>query len=210
MKKISLIVMSLSVILTGCTLLNPVRPKPPQNHLIDSWPSDISHYKQSDLILMVIKPTTESIYDTKQMIYSTQAHKVNAYSYNEWAATPGEMVEPLIAETLQKTGYFKAVLTPPHVGKYNYALSTQVFELYQDYTQKPPVLILTLNAQISEGDSDKIIASKSFSVRQPILGDNPDAAVISANEANKAIMTKLAKFTISTLQKASASQVDNW
>jgi hypothetical protein len=72
------------------------------------------------------------------MAYTVKPYQLAYYRDNQWAETPAQMIQPLLVRTLQQTGFFQAILSPPDSGHASYALRTEIMELTQDYTGIPP------------------------------------------------------------------------
>src|SRR6476646_1095177 len=96
------------VLLSACSLFSPVKTET-RKSLLDSVPLETPSEKTREATLLVLIPETAPVYATTQMAYTTEAHQVAYFSQNEWAATPSQMIQPLIVETLRNTHLFSAV-----------------------------------------------------------------------------------------------------
>ena len=88
------------------------------------------------------------------------------------------------------------MLAPPHAGAYTYALRTEIVELLQDFTQEPPVLRLVLRVRLSDGPSDRTLATREIALREPMRAKAPQAGVMAANEAMAQALRELATFVL--------------
>ena len=70
------------------------------------------------------------------------------------------MLQPLLVRTMEATGAFRAVLSGPYSGAYGVGLRAEIVELVQDFAQDPPQLRLTLRARLSEGSSNRLLATR--------------------------------------------------
>src|SRR5665213_1639722 len=116
-----LVIVSCCLMLSAC--LSPVKSMPPSTYLIDQTPHDLPKRHQHASTIMVLVPNTMAAYDTRQMAYMLRPHEVAYFSQNDWAEAPGPMLQLLIVKTLQDSHYFKTVVTPPYLGRYDYALN---------------------------------------------------------------------------------------
>ncbi len=187
------------IVLAGCSILKPTKPIPSSNYQLNSIPKNVPKRSRHSVTLLVSTPTTKPVYNTTKMMYSKRRYQVSTFGLNKWVKTPSQMLQPLIVQTLQRTGYFHAIVAPPHIGHHDYTLSTQIFELLQDYTHRPPLLRLSVHAQISKTTTNKVIASDVFNVNQPIRQRTAYGGVVAANYATAIILTKLARFTLSAV-----------
>lgn len=198
MKKLCNIILLASLSLTGCSFLSPVNIESQTNYLLNTIPKNIPHKRTRPITLLVLPPDTRPIYNTRQMAYTVKPYEVSYFSQNQWAETPSQMFQSLLTETLEHTHYFKTVVTTPYSGPYQYALSTQILEIRQDYTNYPKVCI-TLNVKIIDARTSAVIAIKQFSVSIPITQKSPYAGVIAANKASARILSEVAKFSINNI-----------
>jgi len=156
--------------------------------------------KTHKLTLLVQTPETQPTFNTTQMAYSIRPYQVAYFSKNQWAETPAEMFAPLLVRTLQKTHFFRAVVTPPFLGRPDYILSTQILDLQQDFTHYPALLRLTINVQLIRFSSNQVIASQFFNEQQPMMYRTPYSGVIAANRATENILRKMAQFCLHHLR----------
>jgi cholesterol transport system auxiliary component len=180
---------------SGCTVFSPVTTETKQ-YLLDNIPLDLPIGQTHPATLLVLTPEAGSIYATRQMAYTTQAHQVAYFSQNEWAETPPQMIQPLIVEALRRTRYFSDVLSPPHFGRHTFVLHTEILTLEQDFTSNPAMLQFAMRVSLSRGATNKVIATRELSAREPMQEENAAAGVAAANEAMAKLLRQLARFVV--------------
>jgi cholesterol transport system auxiliary component len=189
--------------MAGCTVLSPVDIETTKA-LITKLPPDLAprlpQLKTRAATLLVLPPETRPIYDTTQMAYTVRPYQIDYFSRNEWGATPSQMLQPLLVQTLENSHAFSAVLVPPYSGSYNYVLRTEILELTQDFTSEPAALQLTLRFQLNNGTSNRLIASKEISLREPMQQKTPHAGVVAANDAVAKALREAASFVLDKTQ----------
>jgi cholesterol transport system auxiliary component len=183
-------------LLAGCGVL--AAPPEPQvtSFLLEQMPADLPHAARRALALQVFTPDARPAYDTTQMAYTQQPHQVAYFARNQWADTPPQMLQPLLVRTLEGTGAFAAVLAPPAAGGAALGLRTEIVDLVQDFTQEPPVLRLSLRAQLSDQVADRALASREWTLAEPMQQKGPRAGVLAANEALARVLRELAAFVL--------------
>lgn len=164
--------------------------------MLNKMPAELPQRASNGAVLLVFPPQTRPIYDTTEMAYSTQPYEIAYFSQHEWAETPAQMLQPLLVRTLQNTRFFSAVLAPPYPARYNYALRTEIRELIADFTSEPAALQLSLRFQLSEGATDRIVAIKEVSIREPMREKTPYAGVVAGNDASAKALLELATFVL--------------
>ncbi len=178
----------------GCSVL-PSPATGATRAIITKMPASVPQ-RSAKGTLLVLPPETEALYATTQMAYTTQAYQIEYFSQHEWGETPAQMLLPLLVKTLESTHAFSAVLTPPYEGRYSYALRTGITQLVQDFTVDPPVLVFSLRLQLSDGRTDRVIATRTISVRTPMQQKTPDAGVSAANDAAAKVLEETARFVL--------------
>lgn len=184
-----------AAVVSGCTLFSPVE-NDIRVEVINKLPLELPQRETHTATLLVLPPAINPVYDTVQMAYRIRPHQVDYFSQHQWGASPAQMLQPLLARTLENTHYFSAVLTPPYFGPYSYALRTEVLEITQDFTSDPATLHLSLRVQLADGASNRIISSQSISLREPIFQKTPYAGVVAANDATAKALQQVAGFVL--------------
>ncbi|EKD71275.1 MAG: hypothetical protein ACD_46C00222G0008 [uncultured bacterium] len=191
------IILAFSVIfISSCSFLSPVQTEPSAKYLLNTLPHHIPQKAKRSVTLLVLNPETRAIFNTTDMAYTKKTFQVSYYAENQWAETPSQMLLPLIVQTLQKTNHFKAIVTPPYAGQYDYALSTQITQFQQDFTVKPAMFTISIRADITRTSTGRLIASKQFTYRIPINHPSPYSGVIAANIASAKLLQDLAKYCL--------------
>lgn len=182
-------------VLPSCTLLSPAQMET-KKYLLNTVPRDLSPQSRHAATLLLLAPETTPVYATPLMAYTTKAHEIAYFSRNEWAATPAQMLPPLIAETLRQTGYFRAVVPAPHVGQHTFVLRTEILALQQDFTTDPAVVRLAIRFSLSREASNQLIATRELSVQEPMPERSPYGGVVAANAAVAKLLRDLAGFVL--------------
>lgn len=186
-------VLSSTFFLSSCS---PVKVYAPSTYMINRVPQKALARYTHPITMLVLHPDTVSAYNTTGMAYSTKRYQIGYYSKNQWAETPGQMLETLMVLSLQHTHYYHAVVSPPYIGPYNFSLSTQILRLEQDYTTRPPYLRLVVRVQLSKWPTNRIVATRVFHVSQPLFCPTPYYGVMAANKATVDFLSQLNYFCI--------------
>jgi len=179
----------------GCAFA-PAAEQPVTTSLLDQLPVDVPHRTTSSLTLVVFPPEARPAVDTMQMAYATRPHQLAYYAHNQWAETPPQMLQPLLLRTLEATGAFHAVVSPPAAGMSVLALRTEVSELVQDHTQEPPVLRLALRVRLTDERTRNVLGTREVTVQEPMQQAGPEAGVRAANTAMARALREVAQFVL--------------
>ena len=199
MNRLALAAIALAAsLLPGCSLLLPPKPEPVKA-ILSEVPNDLPHERRHAASLLILPPDTSPAYDTTRMAYSVKLYQIAYFRDNEWAETPAQMIQPLLVQTLQRTGLFRAILTPPETGRTDYTLRTNIVNLVQDYTVNPPVLRLAFRLQLL-GASGRLIAGREITVQETMRDATPYAGVIAANDAVGKALRIAAGFVLNSVR----------
>ncbi len=185
-------------LIVGCAV------KMPQisTYLITSPPARaaLSNSHRTPLTLLISPIIANAGYNKKQMMYLTHRNHLSHFAYHEWVAPPAEMLTPLIAERIQDTGYFRAVLISPFIGKTDYRLDVRLVVLQQEFLLSTSQERCVIQATLVNVKTKNVVASHRFQAIVPAPGKNPESGVSAANQAVNQITQQLAQFVVSSLQ----------
>jgi cholesterol transport system auxiliary component len=187
--------LALAMSLTGCALVSAPESES-STAVLSKMPAQIPRRKPGPVTLLVLPPEAKPVYDTTQMAYSLRPDELAYFRHHEWGATPSQMLQPLLVRTLEATGYFRAVLTPPYASRYRYSLRTEIVELVQDFAAEPAALRLSLRLRLSNDATGQPVAAREISLREPLQQRSPSAGAAAANEATAKALQEIAEFVL--------------
>lgn len=191
-------------LLGGCSSLLPPAPPPDNVYLLDGGiasgqPSGATRSKRN-LVLAVSMPRARPGFDTAQMVWLRQAHKLEVYSRNRWADTPARMLAPLLAQTLERSGMFQAVVQAvvqaPSAAAAELRLDTELIRLQQDFSVRPSRIQLTLSVQLIDVATRRVIATAEFDEDENATSEDAYGGVLAANRALERLLAKVVTFCV--------------
>lgn len=153
-----------------------------------------------NLSIWVTAPEASAGYQTEQMVYVKKTYELAAFAKNSWTNTPGEMLYPLIIQSLQRTRFFHAVISSAYSLGADYRLDTQLLSLQQNFLRKPSVLEFSAKVVLTHVADNKVIASTIITQHIPCTQDTPYGGVIAANKATQKFTEILADFVTSHIK----------
>lgn len=183
-------------LLGGCSTLLPPAPPPDNIYLLEANPAPIRSTPavRRDLVLAVSMPRARAGFDTAQMVWVRQAHGLEVYSRNRWADTPARMLAPLLVQALERSGAFHAVVPAPSAVSATLRLDTELVRLQQDFSVHPSRVQFTLNAQLIDIGTRRIIASAEFDETENAATEDAYGGVRAANLALERLLVRLTAF----------------
>ncbi len=192
-----IVLMSLSVLLTGCGFLSPAKVPLLHTYTLNSvTPTALALYHRSPKTLLVSLPIPNPGYASYAMIYEPLPFDLRSYANNQWAAPPAQMLMPVIAQAITNQGYFNSVVTTPFSGVTNYLLESRLVALQQNFLQPISREQLVLQETLVNNTTNKVIASRQFSSDIPAPRNDPYSGVVAANQAAQIVTQQIARWVI--------------
>ena len=191
------LVFTYAMLLAGCSILQTSHVENHLLYLLDSDPSVKTAYSKRDAVLAISMPRARPGFDTPRMAYLRQPHELEYFAVNQWADAPSRMLGPLLAQTLDQTGSFRAIVLNPSLVSVDLRLDTELVRLQQDFGTKPSRVRFTLRAQLIDVAGKRVIAARVFDETANVIQDDAYGGVIAANQAVQGVLIQLAEFCIS-------------
>ena len=186
------------LLLTSCSVFSPVKLEATNQYELKTIPH-VPLARKTGATLLVTQPITSSIFNTTLIAYTNRPYQISYFSKNQWIATPSEMLQTLLIQTLQNTHAFHAVTQTVANDSYGYLLTTQLIQLIQDFSYNPSVVRLTMDATLIKANTNHIIASKRFSIVEPALENTPYGGVVAANHASARLLEEVTLFCLRSI-----------
>lgn len=189
------------LLLAGCTGLTAPQGSSPNIYVLDARPDLQISAVRRDLALAVSMPQARPGFASAQIAYLQQPHELNYFASSRWADTPARMLQPLLAQALEQSKGFRAVVQTSAIPA-DVRLDIELIRLQHDFTSPASRVQLTLQAQLIDLRSKRVLAVRQFDATEN--ADSPDAygGVSAANRLVRRVLGQVVEFCIA----ASASQ----
>lgn len=181
-------------LLAACTALQPPQVEQASTYVLEAMPAAGAPRPRRDLVLEVPPPRARPGFDTPQMAYTQRANALEHFARHRWVDTPARMLAPLIAQALEQSGGFRAVVQAPSLAAANLRLETELVRLQQEFGAPPSRARLTLRAQLIDVDARRVLATAELEETEAAPSDDPYGGVIAANRALARLLERLAAF----------------
>jgi cholesterol transport system auxiliary component len=186
----------LAVLLGGCSGLQPPPLDAPNLHVLGSKSMARAAQPKRDLVLEVSMPRSWPGFDTAQMAYVQRPYELDYFAANRWADTPARMLDPLLAQALEQSGSFKAVVHSPSPVPSDIRFNSELVRLQQDFTTRPSRVEFTLRLQLIDVRGKRVIATKLLDEAEAAPTDDAYGGVTAANLALQRILQEAVDFCI--------------
>jgi cholesterol transport system auxiliary component len=188
----------------GCGALLPKSAQSPSFHSLDNVSTGAAQAAPpgtdaSAATLLISPPHAAPGFDSRHMIYTREAHKLEYFAHNEWIDTPARMLAPLIASTLARSARFRAIVLMPSAATGDISLDTGIVRLEQEFDSdktagSPSRVRFTLSATLVDRATHRVIAAREFDSSVAAGSDDPAGGVLAANQAVQIVLNQLSLF----------------
>ena len=187
------------IFLTGCSL-SPMKVTPMSTYIFSHSSQSIAATpdSHSSKTLLITTPIASPGYDSSRMIYVTIPFQLRSFSNHRWAATPAQLLLPLMADAIRATHRFHAVVTTPFSGAAYYELNTQLLVLQQEFLQPISQVRLVVEVTLQDVTTGRVIANHVFQVLVPASENTPYGGVLATNQAVHQMLRKMVRYVNSS------------
>jgi cholesterol transport system auxiliary component len=189
-----LAVLALALSLDGCAALQPA-PEPNVHLLLATPLTHIARAKR-ELVLEVTALRAWPGFDTLQMAYVQRPYELDYFATARWADAPAHMLGPLLAQALQQTESFRAVVQTPSAVPADIRVNAELIRLQQDFTTHPSQVELSLRVELIDVRAKRVLATRLFDATEPALTENASGGVAAANVAVQRVLEQVADFCV--------------
>ncbi len=190
----------IGLFVSGCSSL---LPKPPINtayYSLDSIQADSEavsalNTEQNLPTLIINTPKAAAGFDTRHMMYTRSAYRLEYFARNEWLDTPSNMLQPLMVKAIEQTHAFKAVLPKLAAVKTDLRLESELIRLVQNFNTNPSQVLFSLRVTVIDSSTNQVIALRQFDETVSAESDDPIGGVRASNLAVTQALEKLRQFT---------------
>lgn len=192
MKKLNSL--GLLIIFFALTACSPVKIPVTNQYQLTAYSSKRLVKHPRHVALWVTPPEAVAGYQTEQMRYVNKPFQLESFVKNAWVNPPGEMLYPLMVQSLQRTGVFYAVLSSSYSQGADYRLDTQLLSLEQNFLRKPSVFEFSAKVVLTRVSDNQVVGSKIISQQVPCPSDTPYGGVVAANQATRQFTAIMSEF----------------
>lgn len=188
------LLLAAAVLLAACTPLKLPQAESQSTFLLDAQPPAAQQAARHDLALAVGETRAWPGFDGAGMAYTRRANEIEYFARNRWAEPPARMIAPLVAQALERSGAFRAVVRARSQAAAELRLDTELVRLLQDFRAQPSRVELALHAQLVDQRNGRVLAAQDFELTENAPSDDPYGGVVAANRALARLLGELAAF----------------
>jgi cholesterol transport system auxiliary component len=158
-----------------------------------SWP-------RVDAQLVIAPVQIARPYDSLRIAVRPTPQELQVYKDGVWAQRPSELLTASLLRTFEDSGRLRAVARAGTGVKGDYRLLLDVRRFEADYAGgATPNATLEVNAKLLRGDEADVVASRTFTVAEPVAGTAVPQVVDAFDRALARLDRDLAGWTLATM-----------
>jgi cholesterol transport system auxiliary component len=192
----------------GCSIGLPERTAPRTyvlNHEIPVQRVSANPGRKDSALLLVAQPKAQPGYDTPRMAYLLRPHEVSYYALNQWADTPGRMLMRLLAQAMERTDLWRAVVQAPSAVRPDYRLDCDSLALEQQFFSNPSRVRLALRAQLVDIQQQRMMDESAFEIFEVAPTGDAYGGVLAANRAVARLLEEMAGWVTAVMSEERSS-----
>jgi len=188
------VLLAAAALLAACAPLKLPQPESQSTYLLDAQAPAARQSAHHDLALAVGETRAWPGFDGAAMAYTRRANEIEYFARNRWAEPPARMITPLLAQALERSGGFRAVVRAGSPAAADLRLDTELMRLVQDFRARPSRVELALHAQLIDLRDGRVLAAQDFAATENAPSDDPYGGVAAANGALARLLGELTAF----------------
>lgn len=182
--------------LAGCLLPQDNSP-PPQTYILEVGAfAPPSVRRSSDKTLLVTVPKAAPGFDSNRIAYIKEPLKLDYYNSSVWSDTPQKMLLPILVSAFEKTGAFKAVMSPPASALADLRVDVDVIRLQHEFMTQPSQVRVTARIKVMGMKSGHVLGTQVFEAVEPAPSEDAYGAARAANAAIQKLLADMLPFAL--------------
>lgn len=174
-------------------------------YTLEYEPPQVQGIATLPFVLRIERFGVSPLYDTHQIIYRDRSFRREAYPYEKWRASPGDLVSYYLSRDFERAGLFKAVAPYESRVEPSLIMEGSVDEFFEWDSEDGWKAVLTVSAVLlscPEPDvSKRIIFQKTFHAVKPCKKKNVSSLSAAMSEAMAEVSAQLIRTTYQHLAK---------
>jgi len=189
-------------ILEACTGLQP-QPSVQQNiFLLEATSVAVVSQTKTDQVIEVAMPHARAGFDSNQMAYTRRPSEIEYFSHNRWADAPARMLAPALAQAIERTGAFRAVVRDANTVRPDLRLETELIRLQQNFGVHPSRVEIAVRVLLVGSGATGKLATAQFEETEDASSEDPYGGVTAANRALSRLVGRIAEFCAQQLSQS--------
>jgi cholesterol transport system auxiliary component len=201
---------ALLTFLSSCSIL----PTPQTLAIYQLPPPSIAAAAKTDqlpqlpLTLHISKPDSSRVTDTQRVLILRQDNRISAYKGARWSDSPPVLLRNQLTSAFRADGRLSIVGDKNVNQKRDLELSGELYSFHVEYVGGKPAAVIRFYAVLAQPTRNRVIASRSFEIRQPVEGNGMPEVVASFGKGADDLARQIIDWAIQHGGAIQADQAD--
>lgn len=183
-------VLALGVLLGGCSILP--KSEAPNVYLLPAAPTiAIAHHSALQESLRIVTPQAARTLDSTRIAVLPEGNIITAYQGARWSDVAPRLLRDRLLDAFRVDGRFARVSSNDAHLQADLELTGDLRAFQSEYVQGVPVVVIRYDAQLVQSRSQKIVATRRFDIRQPVVGKEVPQVVTAFGQATDNLATQV-------------------
>jgi cholesterol transport system auxiliary component len=138
--------------------------------------------------LRISRPTAAPGFETSRMAYQEQQDRLDYFGYHAWVDAPSRMLEATLADNIQRSGRFVAVLSGSGDVPADLRLDSELIELVQVFDGGSSHVVLRFKVHLVDLSTRTLLRSRVLAYEEQAREATPEGGVAAANRALRRLL----------------------
>lgn len=143
-------------------------------------------------MLKVVRPQASGVLAGKRLLIESRPSELAAYSTMRWVADAPVLLRDHLVRALRRTPGMSSVVTDASGAASEVILTSNLLAFQEIRTQQTPAVRIYLQAQLVEKGSRRILATRDFDIRVPVVENQVRTVVAAMGKASDQLATEMA------------------
>lgn len=179
--------------LAACTIL----PQTPisQVYLLPAQPTASVGGPAVDRSLRIVQPNASQFINGSRIAVQPQGSEITAYSGSRWSDPAPILLRNRLTQEFRTDGRFRSVSTDDDNLQADWELGGDLSSFQGVYNGEQGEVVIRFDARLVQTSDRRVIANRSFVVRQPINGRSMDEVVKAFGQASDQLAAQILAWT---------------
>jgi cholesterol transport system auxiliary component len=181
----------LAIVALGCAGMFRSKDQQPMQNYVFSPRQFVQSAPTSSHLVLLVSSVQSVGYDARHMAYSMRPYERTFYAFSQWADTPPRLIQPLVVQTMEASGYFRAVIESSSSSPADVRLDLDLLVLQHEYDSTWSQGRMVIRAQLNDLETNGILGTRIFESTAPAPMETPYGGVLALNVTLENILGEL-------------------
>lgn len=189
-----------AVLLGGCSVLPQAEPV--QTYLLPQGEASAhGGGPRLERSLSIARPQASQTLDSTRIAVIPQGSEISTYKGARWSDPAPALLRDRLLTAFQADGRFAALSSDEQHLQADFSLVGNLLAFQSEYRAGMPEVVIRLDARLVQGNTQRVVASRSFVVRQPSQAVEVPAVVSAFGQAGDQLAAQVVEWTVAQARR---------